>query len=198
MTNDWKNDLAKMLEEVTGNTVAMQSHIDFGRELQKETISVIVDGWDDEGIAISRDPRELLMEIREKLPETGFVAYIGNTSWLTEDAPDGVELCIGRGESQFDILRLAFGHFFEDGEQDGDSIETINSLMELEKDYPFDIQHAETDTITIDFAQPISDYHDLAERLMEICPDITQSEISTVEDLSAYLEEGGQVALWWD
>ncbi len=198
MTNDWKNDLAKILKDVTGKPVAMEGHVDFGRQIQDSIISVIVDGWDDEGLAISTDPRQLLMEIREKLPKTGFVAYIGTTNWLIEDAPDGVELCIARGESQFDILRLAFGYYFEIGEDDDESRETIESLIELEKDYPFDIQHVETDTITMHFAQPIANYQDLAERLMEICPDLTQCEINTVEDLKVYLEQGSEVALWFD
>ena len=90
--------IQKILQESTRQPARPYSTFDFGRERDSDCVSTVVP----EGQA-----RQLVYAVRQRLPP-GFVAFVGTTHWLGEETHRGsAEIVVGRGGSQFDILRLA-------------------------------------------------------------------------------------------
>src|SRR5438552_7184207 len=80
------------------------STCDFGREQNPQCRSVVIVGG---GSLVHETAVKSLRALRKALPEEA-VAWLGTTRWLGDEKHDGqVELAIGPGKDQFDILRLA-------------------------------------------------------------------------------------------
>ena len=123
------------------------------------------------------------------------MAFIGTTQWLGEEKHDGVEVVLGKGKDQFDIVRLArtdacnYDLFAED---------IIQRLEKYHHSFGIDIFHAETDTIEFDLIGFPTDLAAFAKDLFDFCPDIVLQGVGTVEALEEAIADTGKVYLWWD
>lgn len=190
----WKQDISGLLKEVTKCDVLEDGFCDYGRERQPETVAVILkkDGDDLEkfGNAV-----EFLQRLRERLPN-GFVAYVGTTEWLSNQVEhdNGIELAVGKGDSQFDILRLAKTDACN---YDMSTEDLIAPLEDLDRRFGIDIFQAEADRIAILFKSLPSDMKSLAKELFEYCEDLSQCDIDE-DDLIEILQTGQSISFWWD
>ena len=210
-----------MFSRITGCEILNYSHIDFGRETTHECMSVILK----EASAIQKalavyfeDPQietaegeesdidiediqagerlaySCLSLIRSELPE-GFVAFIGTTNWLGPDINSGIEIVIGPGTNQFDILRLARTDAcnYELGTED-----IIRRLQQYDGDFGIDIFHAETDLVEFDLKGAPPDPVTLASDLYDFCPDLIDQGMGDLTDLADEILDERRITLWWD
>src|SRR5207247_535691 len=117
-----------------GKAVRPYSTFDFGRERDPACISVVVRQGKAEA---------LVRAVREALP-SGLVAFIGTTNWLGEERHWGVEVSVGEGRSQLDIVRLARTDACN---CDLDTEDIVDRLQRYDSAFGIDIFHAETDTV---------------------------------------------------
>jgi hypothetical protein len=181
-----KQELAEILERVTGLPVQDFSSYDFGRKQNFQCVSVIVPAMQTE---------ELLAAVRAELPE-GCVAFIGinwGFCWMTArtEKRDGFELVIGPGTSQFDIIKLA-----RPDEIYGSNDFNIQKMQQYDADFGIDIVHASEDTIEFRMLGQPSDLDAFVRDLNEYCP--FEGDTSQSHDLSHFLRKPGVIFLWWD
>ncbi len=185
--NDNQRYMATMhLTAVTNQPVRAFFTIDFGREQNSNCVSALVP---------EQRSLELLSQLRESL-EPGCVAFIGTTRSLAENRYPGlVELVVGLGESQFDILRLAATDAVNYNMLTEDIIE---KLLDIDRRYGIDIFQAETDTIVFGLRTSPEDMTAFAEEIYDFCPDIVDQGVGTVDALADGIDMGRCVSLWWD
>ncbi len=181
--------IAKILRDEAGSPLRERSTQDFGRESMTAGVSVIVPGEPD-GKA-----RDLVLRLRKRLPP-GWVAFVGTSRWLGEEKLDGnVEVVVGPGRDQFDILRLA--------KTDAVNYEmSTEALVKKLRAYhaivPIDIWHAETDTIELDLAAVPADPKAFAKDVYAFCPDIVDQGVGSVAALEKEIVKTKRLFLWWD
>ena len=177
---------AKRLSEIAGAPLRDYSTRDFGRERYPQARSVVVPK--------SRS-RQVLKEIRNELGPK-LVAFTGTTQWLGDERhPDGEEIVVADGDSQFDILRVAQSDAVNYGMVTDD---LIKKLTEYDNSYGIDIFHAETDTIELRIARLPSDMSGFCKDLYEFCPDIVDQGTGSIEALEREIRNSHEVFLWWD
>jgi hypothetical protein len=91
------SDVLTLLERLSGQKARPYSAFDFGRAKDSSCLSVVLP---------EDRAKPLVFDIRKQLPE-GLLAFIGTTRRFGDERHEGVEVAIGTGDSQFDILRLA-------------------------------------------------------------------------------------------
>ncbi len=187
----WRETAERILREVCDKPVRPYSMQDFGREQYPDAVSVILPR---EGYSPSREAYQRLAEVRKKLPE-GLVAFLGTTNWLGDERHDGVELVIGPGESQFDILVIAASNAINYGKETGDLIKQFQAYDRL---CGIDILQAETDTVVIQLKHNPPDIKAFAKDVYAFCPDIVDQGVGTVERLEELIEIIGELTFWWD
>jgi hypothetical protein len=79
-----------------------------------------------------------------------------------------------------------------------DNYIVIRWLKKLDRDHPFLLTGCGEDFLSGQFAAPISDPDDLAEKMYVFCPDIVDQGTGTVEALAAELRKTNQLYFWWD
>jgi hypothetical protein len=174
-----------ILQKVTGKQVRRYSTYDFGRERDSSCISVIV---------AEAESRKYLETLRKTIP-LGYVAFVGTSRWLGDEKHEGVELVIGKGQSQFDILKLARSDAVNYDMQTDD---LIRKLREYHEAYGIDIWGAETDTIQFRLLKAPPDMKKFAEDLYKFCPDIVDQGTESVDALADEVRKSQEVFLWWD
>ena len=209
MTVNWKQDISKQLATWSGLKVVDFSHIDFGRAKNDDCISVLLEetktGNPFQAVAsrvggvfanqkARKDAEELMKNARTQLPGD-YVAFVGTTQWLGSFKPNGVELVIGPGKSQFDIIRHAKS---DAANYELSTEDLIARLQKYDSEFGINITHAETDTIDIDFLRMPDDIDAFAEDLYEFCPDLVDQGCGSVPALIAELKGSRRVTLWWD
>jgi hypothetical protein len=184
-SNRMPQALVEILRKHAGSDVRRYSTYDFGRERDVRSISAVV-----------AEPRSraVLMLVRSFLPP-GFVAFIGTTQWLGDEKHDGVEIVVGPGRDQFDILRLAHSDAVN---YDMTTESLVKKLRDYHRRVPIDIFHAETDTIELRLLAVPNDPQALAKDLYDFCPDIVDQGLGSVAALEAALVRERHVLLWWD
>jgi hypothetical protein len=186
MNPAWREDVRKIFKESASFPIREYSTTDFGREKNPHCLSIVVP---------EDDARELLKTLRAKLGE-GFIAFIGTSRWLgAEDLEGSVEVVIGRGNTQFDILREAKSDACN---YDMETEDLIKKLTEYDQNYGISIFHAETDTIEFELIDLPEDLLAFAEDIYQFCPDIIDQGDDSVEDLAETIEAMREVFLWWD
>lgn len=210
MSAELKTEVAQQLASISGLDVKQYSHFDFGRQQNPECISVLVEekktganpfqavvGLVDGvfGNPIARKKADtLLLELRQKLP-TGYVAFVGTTRWLGEFKPHGVELVVGPGKDQFEIIR----HAKADAPNfDLTNEDIIKKLEQYHKESGIKINHAESDTIGFDLLALPDNLEAFANDLYEFCPDLVDQGSGDVSSLVEELRHSKSVQLWWD
>jgi hypothetical protein len=177
---------ALLLEELSGQPVRRYSTFDFGRARDEQCLSVVVP---------ESEARLLVFDLREQL-SPGFIAFLGTTRWLGNERHDGgVELVVGKGESQFDILRLARADACNYGM---DTEALVKKLQSWHYAYGIDIFHAETATIEFTLDKLPADMREFANDVYEFCPDVVDQGIGSVEALEQAIRDHKHVYLWWD
>ncbi len=181
---NWASSATQLFAEVS-HTVRRYSTFDFGRQQNFNCISAIV-------------PRDIantsVFKIRERL-KPGLVTFVGTTHWLGNESHDGVEIVIGSGNSQFDILRLAHSDAINYSKN---TEELIEKLQEYDRNFGIDIFHAETDTVEFGILNIPSDLLTFAEDIYKFCPDIVDQGCGSIFNLMEIVGVTGQVLLWWD
>ena len=183
--HQWRPAAEQALAKVGGGTIRSYSTYDFGRARDEQCMSVVLP----KGEAASRLPA-----LRQSLPP-GAVAFIGTSNWLGDERHDGVELVVGPGASQFDILPLARTDAVN---YDMDTEDIIRKLQEYDRAYGITLMHAETDTVEFNLHRDPQDLAAFAAGLYEFCPDIVDQGVGSVEALAESIEITGAVYLWWD
>jgi hypothetical protein len=169
-----------------GRGVRPYSTYDFGRERDEGCLSVVVPEGE-AGPLVSRLRREL---------EPGLVAFVGTNGWFGDERHDGrVEVVVGAGDSQFDILRLARS---DAANYEMDTEDLVEKLRGYDEDFGIDIRLANTDTIVFDLIGSPADTSAFAQDIYEFCPDVVDQGVGSVEALREAIEVTGQVYLWWD
>jgi Domain of unknown function (DUF4253) len=179
------NDPASLLEQLSGQPVRKYSTYEFGRGKDFECLSVVV-GKD--------ETTDLVFKLRAALPP-GFVAFVGTSQWLGDETHSGVEVVVGRGDSQFDILRLARTDACN---HDMGTEDLIRKLQSWHQTLDLDIFLAETDTIELRLNARPTDFGAFAKDVYEFCPDIVDQGIGSVEELEVAIRDYMQILLWWD
>ncbi len=206
---DWREKAASKLSSVTGLKVQDFSHCDFGRDRNPTCISVLVEekkGLNPFPTLVGRiegifgNPRaqkqaiDFLHELRPQL-DPDLVAFIGTTRWLGEFKPNGVELVIGEGKCQEDILRLAKVDAIN---YDMDTEALVKKLQHYDAQIGIDIIQAETDTVWFELKNLPEDLPAFAADLYEFCPDLVDQGCGDLHGLIAELKKDRRVCLWWD
>lgn len=193
MEEAWKEDISKTLREVTGLEPRNFSTIDalIGEDpIQTETVSL--------ELPISRfpDPIAVVNQVREKMPDSSYLVFLGTAKNIHEESSSTVEIVIGRGKSQEDIIRLARTEAPNyDLETDG----VIESMAKLYEHAEIGILGAAIDSVSIEIKEVKTSLTQLAEALFEVCGDLSQSDLySNEEALAEYLKDNDFVFLWWD
>ncbi len=117
---------------------------------------------------------------------------VANDSIRDQHERFGIEIAIGPGESQWDILRLAETSATNYGK---DTEAVIESLIEIDKTLEIEIVEAETDSVAFEFAKFPEDKQAMLDELEELCPDVDNFGLGTV-----YFERcvDQRINLWWD
>jgi hypothetical protein len=179
-------EVEKLLARVSSKPVRKYSTCDFGREQNPEARSVVVP---------QDDAESLVRELRRELPP-GSVAFIGTSRWLGKEKHEGaVEVVVGPGQSQFDILRIAKSDAVNYGME---TEALITRLQKYDREVGISLFHAETDTVAFDILREPKDWSAFAQDIYEFCPDIVDQGVGSVEELQEQLEGMRQVLLWWD
>lgn len=221
MTSEWKASLGPMFSRITGCETLNYSHIDFGRDTTHECMSVILKEasaiqkalavyFDDtQNEAVDADDADFDIEdiqagerlaysclslIRSELPK-GYVAFMGTTNWLGPDINSGIEIVVGPGNNQFDIVRLARTDACN---YDLSTEDIIRRLQQYDNEFGIDIFHAETDLVEFDLRTAPRDPAKLAADLYDFCPDLIDQGMGDLEDLAQEILEEKRVTLWWD
>ncbi|MFT9846003.1 DUF4253 domain-containing protein [Aneurinibacillus sp. REN35] len=180
-------DMVQELQELTGQTVRPYFTVNFGRTKKDGAYSVLVE---------QEDAFAVIQTMRSKAAHN-VLSFIGTTSFLSEDAPAAgmVEVVLGTGDSQFDILRL-----METDAVNYDMLteEVIEKLIEYDRAFGIDIFQAETDTVQFLLAGEPEDWDAFCEDLYEFCPDIVDQGCGSVEALKEELQITERAFLWWD
>lgn len=176
---------AAALAKLSGQSVRPYSTRDFGREEYPAARSIIV--------AAQAAP-VVLKKIRAMLGPH-LVAFIGTERNLADNAQKGVEIVVGIGNNQFDILRIAASDAINYGMETGD---LIAHLQRWDLDFGIDIYAAQTDSVQLRLRSKPRNIKAFAEEVYEFCPDIVDQGIGSVAALAAEIEKSGEVYLWWD
>ena len=173
------------LAERSSQALRGYSTRDFGREEFRGARSVLVQASRAEAI---------LEDVRRQLGP-GLVAFIGTQNSFAEPKANGVEVVVGNGTSQFDILRIAASDAvnYDKGTED-----LIKQLQSWDASFGVDIFQAETDTVQFRLKSMPSDMQSFAQEVYEFCPDIVDQGVGSVEELVEEIRAASAVMLWWD
>lgn len=179
------DEAGSFIAKVTGKPLRPYSTRDFGRDEFSEARSVLIDDSDGE---------RFLGKIRKHLGPQ-LVAFIGTRTSHAKPRPKGVELVVGHGASQFDILRIAASDAvnFDKGTED-----LVKQIQAWDTAYGVDIFQAETDTIQLRLTKIPADLKRFAEEVYEFCPDIVDQGVGSVDQLAKDIGATGKLLLWWD
>jgi hypothetical protein len=184
-TSQALGQVVRNLAQISGKSVRPYSTRDFGREQFAGARSVIVSASEAEAT---------LQKIRKVLPP-GFVAFVGTTNSLARQKPEGVELVVGEGGNQFEILRIAASDAVNYSKTTED---IIAKLQQWDTAYGIDIWQAETDTIQLRFKKVPTDLGRFAKEVYEFCPDIVEQGTGSVGALEKEIKKTQSLFLWWD
>ncbi|HEU4670117.1 MAG TPA: DUF4253 domain-containing protein [Dyella sp.] len=173
------------LAKQSGQPLRMYSTRDFGREKYPEARSVLVDP--------SR-AMDLVKQMRSRLGP-GLVAFVGTERSLASPSVEGTEVVVGKGSSQFDILRIAATDAINYGMATED---LVARLRQWDAAYGIDIYKASTDSIELRLKTLPPDLHAFAVQLYGFCPDIVDQGVGTVDRLEEYVRQTHTISLWWD
>ncbi|MEO8016722.1 MAG: DUF4253 domain-containing protein [Pseudomonadota bacterium] len=174
-----------VLSKVTSRPVRAFSTRDFGRDAYADARSVLVD---------ETDADRLLARVRHQLGP-GLVAFIGTERSLADTKPDGVELVVGPGETQFDILRIAASDAVN---FDKETEDLIKVLKTWDVAFGIDILRAQTDRIVLHLKSMPIDMKKFTADVYEFCPDIVDQGTGSIDKLQTEITTTRTVFLWWD
>lgn len=179
----WREPVSQFLHVLFGSTARPYSTFDFGRAQNPDCISVI-----------ATDARQKLPMLREHL-NPGLFAFIGTSHWLGDEKYEGVEVVVGQGESQFDIVRMAQTDAVN---YNMDTEDLIAQLQKYDEQYGIDIYEATTDTISFMLLSTPEDVKRFAEDIDQFCPDAVDQGAGSLDNLAEMIARSGEVHLWWD
>jgi hypothetical protein len=180
-----KDEVAALLEAVSGFEARPYFTYDFGQERDPSGVSIVVDAY------MGKTPQEIVDRVRQKLPR-GWVAFVGTNTAPLGETYRGLEVSIGPGESQFDIIRLARTDGINHGVGTADIVAALEGFDRL---YGIEITHAASDSVSFKLSTKPADLERFARELTELCPDTLADGFEAF--LSA-LHERDRVGLWWD
>jgi hypothetical protein len=181
--------IVALVRQVSSRPVRAKCTQDFGREASTTCVSVVVPGRPD------GKPRDLVLRLREKLPP-GWVAFVGTSRWLGDERhARAVEVVVGPGRDQLDILRLARSNGIN-YEMDTEAL--VKQLRAYHALVPIDIWHAETDTIELDLARVPPDVGAFAKDVYAFCPDSVDQGVGSLAALEQEIATKKRLFLWWD
>jgi hypothetical protein len=188
------DEVAKILNDVTGKKVRNYSTRDFGREKYLNALSVLIPAEPFTLYQNRPEYEQQLRLIRNRLPK-GFVAFIGTTNHLGTSGEKGIEIVVAPGEDQFAILETAATDAVN---YDMVTDDLIEKLEVWDSKYGIDIWQAETDTIQLKLLKLPKDVKSFAEEVYKFCPDIVDQGIGTVSALEKEIKRTKELFLWWD
>lgn len=161
--------------------------VDFGRERIPGCVSVLIP--DDE------EADRVVAQLRKDLGP-GWVVYIGTTNFLGEERNEGlVELVIAPGRDLWDILVTARTNAINFGL---DTPGLILALQPLHAEVGFEILGAETDSLHVAMSRLPSDPEAFAKKFHDVCPDIVDQGVGSIDALVREFMKSRQLYFWWD
>lgn len=186
MDEPTREEAMVLLASRTGREVRPFATVDFGRERQAGCVSALIADGDGE---------RLLRATRSALPP-GLVAFLGTRSGAAGPPEDRiVELVVGPGESQLDILRLAQTSA---PNYDRSTDDLIARLAAIDARYGITLLRAESDTVTFELRTQPDDVRAFADEIYALCPDVVDQGVGSVAELAEMIEITERVYLWWD
>ena len=132
---------------------------------------------------------DVISQINKEFNYRGYYSFVSDKSYR-EDGK--VTVSVVKGDDQYRILQLQQTN----GANYSISNDRLISLLkEFEKKYAFDILGADFDWCELRLRQLPSDWIDLAEEVLTLCP---SDEVTSQEFASALESDKGWVFLWWD
>lgn len=178
--------LSGLLESESGKTVRPYMTYDFGRARDSRGISVV---------ASKDDAFALVERLRPRVP-SGWLVFAGMDRWLGgEDHHEDVEVANGPGNDQFDVLRLARSDAVNYGMETED---LVRRLKVYDSSIGLTILQANTDTVVSRMTRLPADVPAFAAEIYELCPDVVDQGVGSVEALAAELARSRVLYLWWD
>ncbi len=175
------------LARLSSRTPTEQCGVDFGRERVPGCVSVLVP--DDE------QAETLVARIRADLGP-GWVVYLGTTNFLGDEPNPGlVELVVAPGREIWDILVTAKTNAINYGL---DTAGLILALQPLHAEVGFEILGAETDSLHVAMTRLPSDPKAFANKVYDLCPDIVDQGVGSVDELVREFTKSRQLHFWWD
>lgn len=178
-------EAGKALEKLAGSPPRSYMTFDFGRRKYPQAQSILVG----EELA-----REWVDALQERL-DGELVVFIGTTRWLGDEPEQGVEVVVAKGETPFDILRLAQT---DAANYDLSTEDIVTKLKELDRRYGIRLYAAQTDSVGFELLRQPTNPESFAEELYAFCPDLVDQGVGSVEHLAAYLKDHRDLHLWWD
>lgn len=175
-TPDSREAVGALLDKLKFEVVRQFSAFDSGRGVDDRCFSVPFRG---------NIGSKYLRRILDVLPE-GWVAFYGTS---------GEEIIVGPGTDQFDILRLARTHGPNGGP---DTEEIIQRLRRFDEIVGIRIVRAESNRVDFDLKNQPKNVTAFAEEIFELCPDLVNKALGSIEMLKNQIEVVNYVWLWWD
>ncbi|WNQ11075.1 DUF4253 domain-containing protein [Paenibacillus aurantius] len=174
-----------ILQRISGQAPLPYSTIDFGRRRYPQCISIIIEETD----ALR------LVYMLQPLLTNELLAFVGTNQWLGEEKHAGAELVVGRGETQFDIVRLAQT---DAANYDSSTEDIITGLKSIDARYGISIKAASSDSVGFALLNQPNDLHTFCEELYAFCPDLVDQGVGSLEALEQHIANTGYIELWWD
>jgi hypothetical protein len=187
-----------LLAKQSGQPLRLYSTRDFGRDKFPDARSVLVS---------PKLAQPLVQRMRAQLGP-GLVVFVGNSMELVSLPPSdsgskpgdflsahGIEVVVGKGTSQFDIVRIAATDAINYGMGTED---LVTKLRQWDAAYGIDIYMADSDTIQLRLKTLPSDIHAFAREVYAFCPDIVDQGVGSMEALEQAIRESRELFLWWD
>jgi hypothetical protein len=158
---------------------------EYGRKKDSSGISVFVDRKS------NASPEKIMAQLRCELPD-GLLAFVGTNNALDGEEFRGVEVAIGPGKTQFDILRLARTDAVNHNKTTED---IIQKLAAYDLKYGIEITHATKDSVVFRVLEMPENAQTFVRDINDFCPDTL---IAGFDACYADIIRHQRVGLWWD
>lgn len=181
------NEAEQFIEQISKFEIRNYSTYEFGRKQDSNNKSFIIE---------KAKAEENIFKLKSLMPK-GVVCFIGTSNWLGGEKNEGVEVVIGEGNSETDILFLSRTMA---PNYDLTTNDIIRKFTAWEKIFGISIFQAETDCIGVEFHKlPNSeDLSYFAEMLYDFCSDMVDQGVGSLDVLKQDFVKTKRLYFWWD
>jgi hypothetical protein len=136
---------------------------------------------------------EIVFSLRDQFEREGYFIIVGDKNYGLKGKPD--EVSIIKAKDQYEVLQLIQTNGIN-YEIDNDSVIAI--IREFDKKYSLRLIGAGTDWCEFSIERAPDSWLNLANEVYNVCPDVVDQGIGTIEDFAVEMERTKQLHFWWD